>query len=71
MVADDIPSLTKSKISDFPSLAIVATSGSYEDLSNKPLTLPAVTTSDNGKVLRVISGSWSAVELPSASGVSF
>ena len=71
LVADDIPSLTKSKISDFPSLAIVATSGSYEDLSNKPLTLPAVTTSDNGKVLRVISGSWSAVELPSASGVSF
>lgn len=33
--------------------------------------LPAVTTSDNGKVLRVVSGSWSAVNLPSASGVSF
>lgn len=33
--------------------------------------LPAVTSSDNGKVLRVVNGAWSAVELPSASGVSF
>lgn len=33
--------------------------------------LPAVTSSDNGKVLRVVSGAWSAVQLPSASGVSF
>ena len=33
--------------------------------------LPAVTTSDNGKILRVVSGAWAAVSLPSASGVSF
>lgn len=33
--------------------------------------LPAVTSSDNGKVLRVVSGVWSAVSLPSARGVSF
>lgn len=33
--------------------------------------LPAVTSSDNGKVLRVVNGAWSAAELPSASGVSF
>lgn len=33
--------------------------------------LPAVTSSDNGKVLRVVSGAWSAESLPSASGVSF
>lgn len=33
--------------------------------------LPAVTSSDNGKVLRVVNGAWSAVALPSASGVSF
>ena len=32
---------TKSDITDFPSLATVATSGSYNDLSNKP-TIPAV-----------------------------
>ena len=34
-------------------------------------TLPSVTSSDNGKVLRVVSGAWSAVSLPSASGVNF
>lgn len=34
---------TKSQITDFPSLASVATSGSYEDLSDKP-TIPTVPT---------------------------
>lgn len=33
--------------------------------------LPAVTSSDNGKVLRVVNGVWAAAQLPSASGVSF
>lgn len=33
--------------------------------------LPSVTSSDNGKVLRVVNGAWAAAELPSASGVSF
>lgn len=33
--------------------------------------LPTVSSSDNGKVLRVVSGAWSAESLPSASGVSF
>lgn len=34
-------------------------------------TLPAVTASDNGKVMRVVNGAWAAAQLPSASGVSF
>lgn len=33
--------------------------------------LPTVTASDNGKVLRVVSGAWAAASLPSANGVSF
>ena len=33
--------------------------------------LPAVNSSDNGKVLRVSGGTWAAESLPSASGVSF
>lgn len=33
--------------------------------------LPAVTVSDNGKVLQVVNGAWTAVSLSSASGVSF
>ena len=32
--------------------------------------LPAVTASDNGKVLRVVSGAWSPVEIPSGGGGS-
>ena len=33
--------------------------------------LPAVTTSDNGKFLRVVNGAWSAETIPSANGGSF
>lgn len=33
--------------------------------------LPAVTTSDNGKFMRVVNGAWAATELLSAGGVSF
>ena len=35
------------------------------------IALPAVTASDNGKVLRVVSGAWAAAAIPAASGVSF
>lgn len=33
--------------------------------------LPSVTTSDNGKFLRVVNGAWAADTVPSASGVGF
>ena len=33
--------------------------------------VPAVTTADNGKFLRVVSGAWAAVEIPNANGGSF
>ena len=33
--------------------------------------VPAVTTSDNGKFLRVVNGAWAAVAIDNASGVSF
>lgn len=36
-----------------------------------PSSLPSVSASDNGKVLRVVNGAWAAASLPSASGVSF
>ena len=47
---------TKSDITDFPTLATVATSGSYNDLSNKPTIpsayiLPNASTSTRGGVL--------------------
>lgn len=33
--------------------------------------LPAVTSSDNGKVLMVVNGNWTKASIPSATGVSF
>ena len=33
--------------------------------------LPAVTTADNGKFLRVVSGAWSAASIQNANGGSF
>lgn len=33
--------------------------------------LPTVTTSDNGKFLRVVSGQWQAATIPDANGQSF
>lgn len=33
--------------------------------------LPAVTASDNGKLLRVVSGAWAAASISDANGVSF
>ena len=53
--------------------ALVKTSNSNYALAWQTIdaALPAVTTSDNGKVLRVVNGVWAAAKLPSASGVSF
>lgn len=39
--------------------------------TNQSGGLPAVTASDNGKVLMVVNGAWAAASLPSANGVSF
>lgn len=33
--------------------------------------VPAVTTADNGKFLRVVNGAWAAVAIPNANGGSF
>ena len=40
----------------------------WKDAANE---LPAVTASDNGKFLRVVSGAWAAVEIANANGGSF
>ena len=40
-------------------------------LNNTVTGLPAVTSSDNGKVLMVVNGAWAAETIPSAQGVSF
>lgn len=40
-------------------------------ISNSQTGLPAVTSSDNGKVLMVVNGAWAAETIPNAQGVSF
>ena len=45
--------------------------GSIRLWTNAQEGLPTVSAADNGKVLRVVSGAWAAVQLPSASGNSF
>lgn len=45
--------------------------GSAEKTVEIPKGVPAVTTADNGKILRVINGAWAAAELLSAGGASF
>lgn len=48
-------SITKSQVSDFPTLATVATSGSYNDLSSKP-TIPTITDTYSGTSSNGMSG---------------
>lgn len=47
-------------------------SGSYNDLTDKPanIEIPSVTTSDNGKILQVVDGAWTAVTGSGSSGES-
>lgn len=48
-------------------MAWLGTLARSEDVPN----IPAVTTADNGKILRVVGGAWAAAELLSAGGASF
>ena len=74
------------KKSVYDPTSIVEQSGGIPDYvaNNAPVTsvnsktgvvtvreVPSVTTSDNGKFLRVVNGAWAAVALDNASGVSF
>ena len=45
--------------------------GSATETVEIPEGVPAVTTADNGKFLRVVNGSWAAVEIANANGGSF
>ena len=75
---------TLAKESDIPTelpnphslnIKIGDTTTSYDGSAPKtveiPNGVPAVTTADNGKILRVVNGAWAAVELLNAGGVSF
>ena len=66
-------SITKSQVSDFPSLATVATSGSYNDLTNQP-TIPdelsdltgdvSISSPSQNQILQYNGSKWGNASLP-------
>lgn len=77
LIMDEIPSKLKNP---YALTFTGASSGTYDGSSAVTINipsggggsnLPAVTTSDNGKFLRVVNGAWSAVSIPSGEGVNF
>ena len=74
--ASDIPTIpTALKNPNALNIKIGDTTTSYDGSAEKtvqiPEGVPSVTTDDNGKILRVVNGAWTAAELLSAGGVSF
>lgn len=72
----DIPTIpTELKNPYSLNIKIGDTTTSYDGSAAKtveiPEGVPAVTATDNGKILRVINGAWEAAELLSAGGASF
>lgn len=70
-------SLTASDVSAIPS-TLTGTAGQVltktvdgQEWKDAAKELPAVTASDNGKFLRVVSGAWAAAEIANANGGSF
>lgn len=70
-------SLTATDVSAIPS-TLTGTAGQVltktadgQEWKDAAKELPNVTTSDNGKFLRVVNGAWAAVEIPNANGGSF
>lgn len=56
---------------DLVDIADAEARSSIAGLIENGKTLPDVGASDNGKILRVVDGSWAAATLQDASGVSF
>lgn len=69
----DIPKALKNP--NALNIKIGNTTTSYDGSAAKtveiPKGVPAVTAADNGKILRVVNGAWTAAELLNAGGVSF
>ena len=69
----DIPTALKNP--NALNIKIGDTTTSYDGSAAKtveiPEGVPSVTTADNGKILRVVNGAWTAAELLSAGGASF
>lgn len=56
-----------------PGKDYILTAADIDEIANlaRQRVLPAVTTADNGKFLRVVNGAWGATVIPTAEGVGF
>lgn len=75
-IKSDIPTLPTELPNPWAlNIKIGDTTTSYDGSEAKtveiPRDVPAVTATDNGKILRVVNGAWTAAELLSAGGASF
>lgn len=72
-----VVSLTASDVSAIPSTLtgtvgqVLTKTADGQEWKDAAKELPAVTTADNGKFLRVVSGAWAAVSISNANGGSF
>ena len=69
--------LSASDVSAIPSTLtgtvgqVLTKTADWQEWKDAAKELPAVTASDNGKFLRVVSGAWAAAEIANANGGSF
>ena len=64
-----VANVTQYSVKNPPPYPVTSVNGKTGDVTVREV--PSVTTSDNGKFLRVVNGSWTAVAIDNASGVSF
>ena len=64
-----VANVTQYSVNNPPPYPVTSVNGKTGDVTIREV--PSVTTSDNGKFLRVVNGAWAVAEVDNASGVSF
>ena len=64
-----VANVTQYSVNNPPPYPVTSVNGKTGDVTIGEV--PSVTTSDNGKFLRVVNGAWAVAEVDNASGVSF
>ena len=64
-----VANVTQYSVKNPPPYPVTSVNGKTGDVTVREV--PSVTTSDNGKFLRVVNGAWAVAAIDNASGVSF
>lgn len=65
----EVANVKQYSVKNPPPYPVTSVNGKTGDVTIREV--PAVTTADNGKFLRVVNGAWAVAEVDNASGVSF